>query len=1080
MKRISFLKEKRDNGTTNIPVGNKRGDIDDRRTQILNAKIDLTKINAVPHSYPTIYSQLFIYHDACTDKYDNHSVLFSEIIDLIEIIYDANNYSYDVKLETIPFDTFNENKPFEFSIKSLNPSSAANIQIIIVEDELIGTVSEYTLVCPASNIKNTKFFSKFPQYFHNKRALAERNSDFKNYLFSICAALADCDDNESVGQFRSALRSYCQLNASQVAITDDNFRLPDELFLNAVIPLYKSQRNEDIQSTYKIDGSRAITKPPLVLENGWSGSYFNKFKFPENFCIKEESREFLPHYGYKYPWVSPSIDFFEEKIIILPYELNISLLHYPDSVERNLIVPLKPEFFKYFKVEDIPKILKIEKLDANGRKYKATMRIPTDGGGINIVKEYNKDDGKVIKIGNEFPRFAFFPVLENSIPGSFFSFCHRLNPEKYPGKLEYWHFAQDDYRLVPNDSITSNKREELNPVIDSFNHSDDLTMRYISQDGNGIFAIKFSKPTNLRSDSCKIAIDFGTTNTNVAVRINNYRAELFDTGTAVNLLGILANQPAEEVEMLREYFFPKSIGKLDYNDKFKVSLPMPTLLLEKVEGVQRHTDGNTRNIRFFDSENSDNKNRIRNDFKWGDNWDLFSSYNNLLLKILSNTMIAKGFDPENITYNITYPLAYPNKRFNLLKEEWGKIIDAGKITWIDESECLPYYFTAQDGNHITLGDDGFVLFDLGGGTSDFAIWKGKKILLTDSILLGGRDLTGSFLMHEEDSNKEPHNPFVRYIKNILLQQSDRESYSDRYMASRYNNSDLKFSYYLKLKEAESFPKCIFKESANKKSEFMKILVSYFIGSFFYYLGLLESLRPNKIEIKDVFFGGNSSRFLDWLVEDDFEISPQKEDWEQFFSRIYVEGSKINNGNIRIHKSKEPKNEVVLGALYSEKKGDMQQRKTKISYSAEHINYLDTKSGKEKLNPDTIIDGDDSKEYSYRGVENLSYHLPEESYLLKYSEYFAQQLEPSKKYFNLNNDAYLNDSAIVNLKNTLTGKQGGVIAKYYNQWLRQEIKRHSEETGNTNFFDTPIFFLGVRGVIHQLLETLNQFVIPIEE
>ena len=104
MNRNSFpelLKDKK-NDSTGFSPGD-RGIIFNCTNFIFNQPMDLASNTESIHSLPTIYAPLFMYANSTKIYYPNRELLFSQILDLFEIIFNQENLPIKLKLsEDIP------------------------------------------------------------------------------------------------------------------------------------------------------------------------------------------------------------------------------------------------------------------------------------------------------------------------------------------------------------------------------------------------------------------------------------------------------------------------------------------------------------------------------------------------------------------------------------------------------------------------------------------------------------------------------------------------------------------------------------------------------------------------------------------------------------------------------------------------------------------------------------------------------------------------------------------------------------------------------------------------------------------
>lgn len=143
-----------------------------------------------------------------------------------------------------------------------------------------------------------------------------------------------------------------------------------------------------------IDGFKYVNRP-------WRSSTDIIPQLPTKFL----SERILPGTRFKYPYLSTE-DFLEEKII----EINSPIRDFytTSSVRSSYLLPLKKEFFKFFRIEDIDKIVDL-KVDSDSDNVTVTIDVPLVNNGIVRFSKVYREGDKVKCSNSYFFNIAVFP-----------------------------------------------------------------------------------------------------------------------------------------------------------------------------------------------------------------------------------------------------------------------------------------------------------------------------------------------------------------------------------------------------------------------------------------------------------------------------------------------------------------------------------------------------------------------------------------------------------------------------------------------------------------------------------------------
>jgi len=1124
MRRNSFPREKNSDGNITITLG-QRGNIFDCGGTLFSTQLEIKSNIDVIHSLPSVYAPLYIYAGACKSTYPNSEYLFSQLLDLFEIIFNHNNMpvaltkSNNINMNEAYKEEENSKtkNPFLLAVKMLNPAKDKfpNYNLIICEfdgrEEVIGMTSPFTLLCPSSNITNTHFYRKNPNYFHKTTPLEKRSDEFISYMSELLDQInlsgVVTDENSKLSSFRSFLKGKLDqikdtqkitpLTAKDYAATPFitiNFK---EGEISKEIVLKNLAKSDDVRSPYKILSTKELSadkKTPLVLKTGLNGRYFNEYNFPDNYKIEGNGTDVLPIYNYTYNWLNPLTDFLESELLILDYEVNKEFLRMGKKREgiKRCFLPLKPKFFEYFTNEDVNKYFEIEML-GSGKEWKVRLTIPVSDKNINALqfeKIYTMNDrkptdtiGTVLELrGDDCPYLAFWPSLKSPKWEDYYVFVYNTSDYK----------LQIDSPKVKQSEAVSVERERaviINKYKMEFPEYLQVVLSNYAEEHHALICPFTNKivDTFADTDNVYVSIDFGTTNTNVGVHIPPNVAGIwsFDNSSLLQFTyddnTIKEEWSKNKVEdfskLIRTYFIPEQVSfeKVGKNPKNKIAqIPFGSLLLELRDSTKlenKHALCNL-NIPFFTEYGEMDNTQLAFEFKWGKKNDYINKFLEEVLILTKSHLIGNGVDISKTVLLTAYPMVYSSTeagKINTVWENLRKQFGFKGHRWLDEGSASKLFFSKETGHNINLSKDTYLTLDIGGGTTDYCITSGGKIRVADSLLLGGRDIIGWFDMGAENPLEAARNPIVRFIENKIY-----SGKFERHIDYQKNiNSQLKFRHAVNSPYYSGFENLVL---SNPDFAFSKIIIGYFFVSVFYYLGQLFKTKKelNSSLPSLVCIGGNSSKFLDWLVSTEWENSISKHLvcnlFNDFFMTGYGHESKIDN-SCQIYKSNQPKNEVVLGLLLA----PPMEKEFKDVYKNRYCLYGDSfKIGNKQVSDseeqirETENNNDGSKNLKIEkgSITDLSLVEPERSNFYRLNKKFLSSLEDLELFADIHKSEQSREYF-----NTIKG----FLLSYddYTNILRNEIELYVKDASEE--ISTPLFILLARGMLHKIIRSANGFI-----
>ncbi|MFZ4590662.1 MAG: hypothetical protein ACOYN6_06670 [Ignavibacteria bacterium] len=792
-------------------------------------------------------------------------------------------------------------------------------------------------------------------------------------------------------------------------------------------------------------GAVLIEDMPLVLTtNNVSYKYFEDIDFPNNWdlelknCIVSDTeRKVLPCTIKKYPWLSPEIDFLEDKLVKLPYPQDSGNMYDGRSDDNNFqyLIPLTEKFFKYFKPEEIEeyfsyRIVSCSDKNIDSDVIEVMLRIPIEGDGtkncfITVKKIYSgdtivynmsfKQDSKTRKITSIGVYSALWPTIMNHQTERQIDRYYIIQYEHLNDIDKMWKDSRFfNYRKINGNQIlkeiknTSNFRDHIlkenrnmNTRIYSVYYPPELILMTTEEGSKGFFLPKYDNhyvDIDKSTNHMHVGIDFGTSNTVIAYKTDEKISlmPIVDTNFKKFYGNRLEEEPEKEFDkVINMFFVPMRHGNQDDGKPFSTEVCY-LASKEKLTTTVLHS-----NITFKREIPSDVINQIKTNLKWanndyrsrGRNEELIELFFKQLRTIIEKQAVEKGIPVKNIHYRYSYPLAFnEDQKSNLERifNEFKKFADP-----LDESLCCAKYFARNEGSGFDITNvTPAITIDIGGGTADIVGYVNRISMFKSSILLGGQDIFNDII-----KDNTINNPFVASLKKHLLDNRDdsiRFVYAKE-IFDKYNDSHSLFSYIV---SKDEFNKVKLDLHNTEFYKYFRLTILYFYSAILYYVALnikkyFQEANKSIDEVTEIRIGiaGNGSKLLEWICRGKRweEFAKTNSVYKNLFSSMFVETLGINDANknkftLTIIQSKSPKQEVVKGLIIDHKDVEL--------FGGGKINLLAGENLIDESNEINVFD--DYDKINRSNYPKLTYKDFETSQISIFNKTFLKLIESNSK------------------------------------------------------------------------------------
>lgn len=544
----------------------------------------------------------------------------------------------------------------------------------------------------------------------------------------------------------------------------------------------KDKRAEILKSDFIIKPDREDLQEhlPLVLPNDIHNIKLKYVSAPWQPTSKapfydplEFNNRILPYDGNKYPYLTVS-DLLEPVLIRTEFQVDRDYF-FEGGVSnskkkgKGYLLPVKSTYFKYFTAKSLSGTINGEKVFelkplANGY-IEAVLRIPIQQNQhITFKRTYSNPVNQAHK-----PEFDEKNnkgvIIENRINlgiTPFFKFPANINPEYnialYEAdyifedrKFELEYFDEKNTRISNVTRVQRHyKKEETYNMFGELVKSNFDYIQLKHDHASGILIPKFFDNVGGTS-TFNFSIDFGTTNTHIEyskddglpIPLEIPKSEKYQIGSLI----AFENFEEDYLTNLRVDLFPEDIhsdGTYQFPQRTVIHFHKKTNFNQPIVSF-----GNIGIPFKYEKESFDLNSNIQTNLKWNhpnaENRQKLRSYFEVLIKLIRNKILLDGGSIENTRIVWSYPASMLKFQLDQMASEWQKIIgtylgESVLIKKVCESLTPFYFYTKHEG--ISAMEKPMVSIDIGGGTSDVAVYSEESPVLFSSYRFAGDAIFG--------------------------------------------------------------------------------------------------------------------------------------------------------------------------------------------------------------------------------------------------------------------------------------------------------------------------------------------------
>ena len=554
------------------------------------------------------------------------------------------------------------------------------------------------------------------------------------------------------------------------------------------------------------------------------------------------------------------------------------------------ILPLDKVLIDYLTVEDLATRISFEqRSDGILVRLKLTLSGPDQQGReFEVSRLYNRQQGE-IKFLEDVPVLEVWPNFKAPAWKAYYTY--------YDGTATTETFEAKPYipGVVPTDQDKAHISDKRR--ITKTEHYPEAVVCTVSgvADDVGLLLVKPSEERTPRAAQYQVGVDFGATGTHIYFKVGESNPQPFEFQERY-----LSVTNPKNRNIIYDYCLPAVSEKTPFLSIFKRFPNAPE------QNLQPLLDS----IIYFPSDLPSNDPSITYNLKWSDQGadthKVEAFLKQIALQVSAEAVYAEA---RSITWHYSFPTAFNKTRRQAFSNAWSAVIKyCTELTGVtsatdvpkDETESIAAAQYFRDGKgHNAPTRIGAVFIDIGGSTSDIAIWQ-NSLLWQTSLRLAGREIFLDFL-HDNLDLLTTLNPDIDLEPLKKAKEASQTAF--------YAQID-----HLLRREGENLFGNLRHNSS--ESQNVKQIVAVGISGIFFYIGsILKHLLAEKkyqTEIPSFYIGGNGSQMFRWLTSGAQFNSTSTAN--VVLKKAFFKASGLSSDSLTVEISKKPKAEAAFGLI----------------------------------------------------------------------------------------------------------------------------------------------------------------------
>ncbi len=595
------------------------------------------------------------------------------------------------------------------------------------------------------------------------------------------------------------------------------------------------------------------------------------------------------------------------------------------------IIPLSEEVLDFISPRSLSDRVRFSRV---GDDYRVEVDLPLSGPGaqprdVTFERMYERSE---LVFNPEPPSFEIWPDFEAPDWSEYYTYYDG------PGRFYLEAYPRPDDGKIQAEKL---RQGEVGRAIGQTHQYPEAILCH-SVDGEqylGLVPLRPPKEASAASsDSWTVGVDFGTSNTTA------YVSEAGEKARPVRFNDRLVpiTEKSRRTLYTTKNFLPASHQDVPFLTFFH---DLPTgRNATPTRDIQVPQEGHVFYVDSPGDRDDLDPSMVHHDLKWSekpaDRARTKAFLEQIVLQVQAEAAANRAGD---IRWRYSYPSSFSKNQLDSLQGTWKSIV--GDAEQRSESLSTATYFLEAQGAPMVNGS---VCVDIGGASTDVAIWQNNETLLQSSLRLAGREILLKTIAAEPGRYARMLNSLGSDYGGDLLERAGSQEASI---------TDLEELIVL---EGEEMLEHLPKVSDTEEVAHIQQHVAFGLSGLFYYIGMLirhlvnEGAFDPEAQLPNFYFAGNGSKMLDWLDHGGSFGSESRVN--RLFEEVLVQASGLDGGNFKVERTRhdQVKHEVAYGLVFD--RNLEVQRSGSVVAGEAFTETADQRAWETRLTPEVLSQG----------------------------------------------------------------------------------------------------------------------------